>query len=79
MKKDIIFRQVISIIADQFGWDEDRINEETEFIYDLTADEADLGNLALSIEELFNVDAFEGILRLVTVRDLLDYIEDNMY
>ncbi len=75
----MILEKVISLLADQLGFDEDSINENTDIAEELGADSLDLVELMMSAEEEFGITVVDDDLaKLKTVADIVKYIEENM-
>ena len=72
----MVFDKVKEIICAQFEVSEERITEETSFLDDLDADSLDVVELAMTIEEAFNLPEIseEDIKSIRTVGDLVEYI-----
>ena len=72
----MVFDKVKEIICAQFEVSEERITEETSFLDDLDADSLDVVELAMTIEEAFDLPEIseEDIKSVRTVGDLVDYI-----
>ena len=72
----MVFDKVKEIICAQFEVSEERITEDTSFLDDLDADSLDVVELAMSIEEVFDLPEIseEDIKGIRTVGDLVDYI-----
>ena len=73
----MVFEKVRDIIATQFDVDPEHITEETDFVADLEADSLDVVELAMSIEEAFNLPEIgeEDIKAIQTVADLVAYVK----
>ncbi len=70
-----ILERVRAIISEQWGVDKATINAKTSLIGDLHADELDMVNLVMELEDEFNVNFQDDeIDKLSTVRDLAAYI-----
>ena len=73
-----IQEQVKKIVVDHLGIDESKVVPEAKFIDDLGADSLDTVELVMAFEEKFGIeipdDAAETI---VTVKDAIDFIENN--
>ena len=68
----MIFEQLKTMLAEQFGVDADTITMETSFEDDLGADSLDLVDMSMALEELFGVE--EGSEKsLCVVNDVLFY------
>lgn len=73
----MVFEKLRAIICDQLELDENDVTLETSF-YDIGADDIDMVDIAMSIEDEFNIEITEETLeRFETVSDIVDYIEDN--
>ena len=73
-----IEEQVKKIVIDHLGIEESKVTPESKFIDDLGADSLDTVELVMAFEEKFGIeipdDAAETI---VTVKDAIDFIENN--
>ena len=76
----MVFEKIKEIIIGQFGVDPDGITEDTEFLADLKADSLDVVELAMSVEEEFDIPEIEeeDIKSIQTVGDLVAYVTRNM-
>jgi len=73
-----MFEKVKEIIVDGLGVSEDEVVESASFKEDLKADSLDLFELVMTIEEEFDVEIpSEDLEKLVTVGDVLKYIEEH--
>lgn len=71
-------QKVIEILAKQLRIDAAKITAETNMASDLGADSLDLVEILMSLEEEFNISIpDEAIPGIVTVGDLIKYIEAN--
>ena len=72
----MIFNKIRTIIAEQFGIDEDSITMDTNILEDLEADSLDIVELSMSIEGEFSLDEMqeEDLKGLRTVGDLVDLV-----
>ena len=72
----MVFDKVKEIICAQFEVSEERITEETSFLDDLDADSLDVVELAMTIEEAFDLPEISeaDIKAIRTVGDLVEYI-----
>jgi acyl carrier protein len=70
--------KVIEVVVEQLDCDAAEVKEDSKFIEDLGADSLDVVELVMALEEEFDIEIpdedAEGIL---TVKDALDYIENN--
>lgn len=70
--------KVKKIIAEKLSVDISEVVPEASFVDDLGADSLDLVELIMSMEEAFDVDiSDEDAEKLVTVKDVLDYINKH--
>lgn len=73
-----IYRRLKPLIVD-YGIDENDISLDASFIDDLNLDPIDLGDLFLTVEEEFEIEIPDVDARtLLTVRELVDYVEDQL-
>ena len=74
--KEGIYEKVKAIIAEQLNISKDSINYESN-LEKLGADSLDLVEIAMNLEEEFKVEINdEDASKLVTVKDLVDYISN---
>lgn len=74
----MVLEKVKEIIAGQMGVSADDINAETRLKEDLQADSLDTVELVMAAEEAFGVEIEEeAVLNMVTVGDVVDYIEKH--
>ena len=70
--------RVKKIVVEHLGVEQDKVTEDASFIDDLGADSLDIVELVMAFEEEFGVeipdDADE---KISTVKDAIDYIEQN--
>ena len=75
----MVFEKMKQILADQLDADIDSITLETDIQDDLGADSLDLVDLAMSIEDEFDIELSDDALeKIKTVGDLATYIEDRI-
>lgn len=68
--------KIKNIISEQFSIPEDDITEDTVLLKDLDADSLDLIDLAMSLEDCFEVEVpDEELENFKTVGDIVKYIE----
>ena len=73
-----MFEKVRELVAAQLGIDEAVIKPESNFKEDLKADSLDLFELVMSLEDECSVTIpSEDIEKILTVQDVVDYIEAN--
>lgn len=71
----MLFEKVKTIICDYFELDEDEVNLETTFA-EIGADSLDMVDLAMDIEDVFNVEVTEEALeKFVSVDDVIMFLE----
>ncbi len=69
--------KIKKIISEQFAIPEDDITEDTVLLEDLDADSLDLIDLAMSLEDCFEVEVpDEELENFKTVGDIVKYIEE---
>lgn len=74
-----MFDRVIDIIAHQLQIDPDMIDGGTKIMEDLGADSLDVVEMLMAMEESFGFSVpDEDIEDLVTVNDVVAYVESNM-
>ncbi|HIX30919.1 MAG TPA: acyl carrier protein [Firmicutes bacterium] len=80
MTADEIFEKVQDIVAEQFSVDRDEVTMDTLLEEDLSADSVDLVDLAVTLEQEFNLDETdESVLGTIkTVGDVVGYIEKQL-
>lgn len=72
------FEEIAEIIADQLKIDVDKIKPESKLIDDLKADSLDIVELVMELEQRFNLEIPDDVMpTIVTVKDVVDYIEKN--
>lgn len=73
-----IYVQLTRLIVDQLGVDEDDVSPAASFTDDLNADSLELVELCTAIEETFDLEIPDAdARRLLTVQDVVDYIEEH--
>ena len=76
--------RVKKIIVDQLGVEEEEVVLSASFVDDLNADSLDLVELIMALEEEFSDEnkkleiADEDAEQILTVKDAVDYINDQM-
>ena len=66
------------MISEGLGVDKELVKEEATFVDDLSADSLDIVELIMSIEEEFDMEVPDSDAeKIVTVGDIIDYIENN--
>ena len=73
----MVFEKVKEFLQNSFKGKE--INLDTKFREDLQADSIKILSVIMDIEDEYNLELDEETIRsIVTVRDLVDYIEKNI-
>lgn len=73
----MVFEKVKEFLQNSFKGKE--IELDTKFIEDLQADSIKILSVVMDIEDEYNLDLDEETIRsIVTVRDLVEYIEKNI-
>ena len=74
-----MFDRVVEIIANQLQIDVDMIDGSCKVMEDLGADSLDVVEMLMAMEESFGITIpDEDIEELITVNDVVAYIESNM-
>lgn len=74
-----MYDKVVEIIARQLQIDTDMIDEHTKIMEDLGADSLDVVEMLMAMEDSFGITVpDEDIEELVTVSDIVEYVESNM-
>lgn len=72
------FEKVQEIVVDQLGVEEEEVKLEANFKEDLDADSLDLFEIVSALEEEFDMEIpTEELQKILTVKDAVDYIENN--
>ena len=70
--------KVKKIVVEHLGVDEAKVTPEASFIDDLGADSLDTVELVMAFEEAFGVEIPDDAAeKITTVKDAIDYIEQN--
>jgi len=73
-----IEQEVIKIVSEQLGVEEDKITPKSFFVDDLGADSLDTVELVMAFEEKFNIEIpDEDAEKIKTVGDAIDYIKER--
>ena len=71
-------QEVIDIVVEQLGVDEEDVTPEKSFVEDLIADSLDLTELIMTFEERFGFEiSEEEAEKLKTVGDVISYISSK--
>lgn len=76
----MIYDKIHDIICEQFDLEPQEVTRDSGFVADLGADSLDVVELTMSLEEEFDLPEIpEAELKaIVTVGDLVDYVEKNV-
>ena len=76
----MIFEQLKTMLAEQFGVEVESITMETSFEDDLGADSLDLVDMSMAMEEIFGVEEMteEEIAGITTVGDLVRFLHSRV-
>jgi acyl carrier protein len=70
--------RVKKIVVEHLGVEGEKVTEEASFIDDLGADSLDIVELVMAFEEEFGVEIPDDAAeKITTVKDAIDYIEQN--
>ena len=73
-----IAERVKKIVVEHLGVDPEKVTENASFIDDLGADSLDIVELVMAFEEEFSVEIPDDAAeKISTVKDAIDYIEQN--
>ena len=79
MDRAQLIEKLYEIVCNGLDLDASEISLEADLREDFDADSLDMVDLIMDIEDEFGVEVPDEILdKLVTVKDVVDYIEENM-
>ena len=79
METEEIFEQVKTVIVEQLGIDEASVRMDSSFLDDLGADSLDIVEFIMALEEEFGIEIpDEDVEKIVTVKDVVEYISENI-
>ena len=80
MSVEKIFQTMRELIAEQFAVDAEEVSMDSEFEADLGADSVDIVELAMSVDDTFEVGELpeEIVTTLKTVGDVVNYIAGKL-
>jgi len=80
MSVEKIFQTMRELIAEQFAVDAEEVSMDSEFEADLGSDSVDIVELAMSVEDTFEVGELpeEIVTTLKTVGDVVNYIAGKL-
>jgi acyl carrier protein len=74
----MVFGKIRELICEQLGVEEDKVKMDSNMVIDLGADSLDVIDLAMSIEDEFNIEVPDDeIKNIVTVGDIVRFIEQK--
>lgn len=75
----MVFEKLKSILSEQLDIDEDSITPDSLLVEDLGADSLDAIDIVMSVEDEFKIEVPDEIIeKIETVRDILNYVENNI-
>ena len=79
METEEIFEKVKTVIVEQLGIDEASVRMDSSFLDDLGADSLDIVEFIMALEEEFGIEIpDEDVEKIVTVKDEVEYISENI-
>ena len=79
METEEIFEKVKTVIVEQLGIDEASVRMDSSFLDDLGADSLDIVEFIMALEEEFGIEIpEEDVEKIVTVKDVVEYISENI-
>ena len=79
MERAQLIEKLFEIVCNGLDLDASEISLDADMREDFDADSLDMVDLIMDIEDEFGVEVPDEILdKLVTVKDVVDYIEENM-
>ena len=79
METEEIFEKVKTVIVEQLGIDEASVRMDSSFLDDLGADSLDIVEFIMALEEEFGIEITdEDVEKIVTVKDVVEYISENI-
>ena len=71
--------KVIDILCDFSGVEREKIEDDSNFVTDLGLSSLDMINLVVAFEEEFEIEIPDQKIRtLITVRNLIEYLQSNV-
>ena len=78
MKREEILQKVKEVISDYLDFDIEQIGNDDEIVKDLEADSLDTVELVMALECEFDIEIEdEEAIKFITVKDIVDYIEEK--
>ena len=79
METEEILEKVKTVIVEQLGIDEESVKMDSSFLDDLGADSLDIVEFIMALEEEFGLEIpDEDVEKIVTVKDVVEYISENI-
>lgn len=79
MDRAQIIEKLMEIICNGLGLEMDEISLDSDLREDFDADSLDMVDLVMDVEDEFGVEVPEDAMdSLLTVKDVVDFIEENM-
>ena len=79
METEEIFEKVKTVIVEQLGIDEESVKMDSSFLDDLGADSLDIVEFIMALEEELGLEIpDEDVEKIVTVKDVVEYISENI-
>ena len=73
-----VSERVKKIVVEHLGVEEEKVNDSASFIDDLGADSLDTVELVMAFEEEFDCEIPDDVAeKILTIKDAIQYIEDN--
>lgn len=73
-----MYEKIVRLLVEEMNVNESDITPDAEFTTDLGFNSLELADLVVICEEKFDVEFDDEVLpTLVTVRDVVDYLENN--
>ncbi|MEE0204295.1 MAG: acyl carrier protein [Oscillospiraceae bacterium] len=75
-----IEEKIMQMVAERFNKSVEDLDCDTEFVSDLSADSLDQVELTIDIEDEFELPEVseEDLTKIVTIGDLVDYVQDHV-
>lgn len=73
------FERVVAVIADKLDIPAEDVAEDSKFVEDLNADSLDQVELIMALEDEYDITIpDEDAQKIISVKDALDYIDNNV-
>lgn len=74
----MVFDKVKEVLVEELGCEEEEVKLEANIIDDLDADSLAVMQVVMALEEEYDMEIPEDeVMNLKTVKDVVDYIENN--